>query len=120
TMVWANPLPGSTWTPLGHAAPGGIGTMELLTDGTVMALSGGNYYKLTPDSTGSYVNGTWWQLGSPSPQRLYDDTNVLPDGRVFVLGGEYSGPNNTANWVSSGEIYNSVTNSWSSIPNFPF
>ncbi len=65
TMSWANPLPAGTWTPLGHAAPNGIGTMELLTDGTVMALSGGNYYKLTPDATGSYVNGTWSQLASP-------------------------------------------------------
>ena len=85
TMVWANTLPAGTWTPLAHAAPSGIGTMELLTDGTVMGLSGDNYYKLTPDSTGSYVNGTWSQLASPSLQRSDDATNVLPDGRVFVL-----------------------------------
>jgi uncharacterized repeat protein (TIGR01451 family) len=119
TMTWANPLPAGTWTPLGHTAPGGIGTMELLTDGTVLALSGDNYYKLTPDSTGSYVNGTWSQLASPNLQRLYDATNVLTDGRVFVLGGEYTGPNNTGSWANSGEIYNPVTNSWSNIPNFP-
>ncbi|HEV2969671.1 MAG TPA: hypothetical protein VGY55_06750, partial [Pirellulales bacterium] len=119
TMGWANPLPAGTWTPLGHAAPSGIGTMELLTDGTVMALSGGNYYKLTPDATGSYVNGTWSQLASPSVQRLYDATNVLQDGRVLVLGGEYSGPSNTLDTTNTGEIYNPVTNIWANIPSFP-
>ena len=108
-----------TWTALANAAPGGIGTMELLTDGTVMALSGGNYYKLTPNAAGSYVNGTWSQLANPNVQRLFDATNVLQDGRVFVLGGEYTGPNNTADTTNSGEIYNPVTNVWSSIPNFP-
>ncbi len=108
-----------TWTALAHAAPGGLGTMELLTDGTVMAVSGGNYYKLTPDATGSYVNGSWSQLASPSVQRLYDATNVLQDGRVFVLGGEYSGPSNAATWTNTGEIYNPATNVWANMPSFP-
>ena len=44
---------------------------------------------------------------------------MLKDGRVFVVGGEYSGPNLTPNDTNTGEIYNPVTNSWSSIPNFP-
>ncbi len=93
--------------------------MELLSDGTVIGTSGKNWYKLTPDGNGSYVNGTWSTMASMSTERLYDATNVLPDGRVFVVGGEYSGPNLTANWTNTGEIYNPVTNSWSSIPNFP-
>ena len=108
-----------TWTALAHAAPAGIGTMELLSDGTVIGTQGKNWYKLTPDSTGSYVNGTWSTMASMSLERLYDATNVLPDGRVFVLGGEYSGPSLAANWTNTGEIYNPVTNTWSSIPNFP-
>ena len=93
--------------------------MELLSDGTVIGTQGKNWYKLTPDSTGSYVNGTWSTLASMSLERLYDATNVLKDGRVFVVGGEYSGPNLTANWTNTGEIYNPVTNTWTSIPNFP-
>ncbi len=108
-----------TWTALANAAPGGVLTMELLTDGTVMASSGGNYYKLTPDATGSYVNGTWSQIASPILQSLYDATNVLQDGRVFVLGGEYTGPNNTETETPTGEIYNPVTNVWMRIPNYP-
>ncbi len=124
TMVWANALSAGTWTPLGHTAPSGIGTMELLSDGTVMASAAAGFtsnvwYKLTPDASGSYVNGAWSQLTSMSLQRLYTATNVLPDGRVFVLGGEYSGPNTTVTLANSGEIYNPVTNSWSSIPDFP-
>ena len=108
-----------TWTALAHAAPAGIGTMELLSDGTVIGTQGKNWYKLTPDSTGSYVNGTWSTMASMSLERLYDATNVLQDGRVLVVGGEYSGPNLTANTTNTGEIYNPVTNIWSSIPNFP-
>jgi uncharacterized repeat protein (TIGR01451 family) len=111
-----------TWTALANGAPNSIGTMELLTNGTVMAQGAGvsnNWYSLTPDSTGSYVNGTWSSLANMSLQRLYTATNVLKDGRVFELGGEYSGPNGTNNWINSGEIYNPVSNSWSSIPNFP-
>jgi uncharacterized repeat protein (TIGR01451 family) len=108
-----------TWTALAHAAPNGIGTMELLSDGTVIGTQGKNWYKLAPDSSGSYVNGTWSTMASMSLERLYDATNVLKDGRVLVVGGEYSGPNLTSNDTNTGEIYNPVTNSWSSIPNFP-
>ena len=58
-----------TWTALAHAAPAGIGTMELLSDGTVIGTSGKNWYKLTPDSSGSYVNGTWSTMASMSLER---------------------------------------------------
>ena len=124
TMVWANALPAGTWTPLGHAAPVNIGTMTLLSDGTVMASAAAGstsnvWYKLTPDASGSYVNGTWSQLASSNVQRLYTATEVLPDGRVFVLGGEYSGPSNHGNNIDSGEIYNPVTNIWTNITPFP-
>jgi hypothetical protein len=53
--------------------------MMLLSDGTVMA-EGGNvdntWYKLTPDSTGSYVNGTWSQLASMHVARLTRDAKA--------------------------------------------
>ena len=117
---------GGTWTPLANLAPDakGIQAMILLSDGTVMAQGGSdtaskNWYRLTPDATGSYVNGTWSSLASMSLERLFFASNVLPDGRVFVLGGEYSGPTTKQNWINSGEIYDPVTNVWSSILNFP-
>jgi len=39
----------------------------LLTDGTVIVSDCGwfgNWYKLTPDITGSYANGTWTQIAT--------------------------------------------------------
>jgi uncharacterized repeat protein (TIGR01451 family) len=104
-----------------NAAPNSIGTMELLSDGSVMAQAGGTntWYKLTPDAGGSYVNGAWSQIANMNLGRLYYATNVLQDGRVFVLGGEYSGPNLTANWTNAAEIYDPVTNAWTVIPSYP-
>lgn len=98
------------------------GTMMLLTDGTVMVESGYDnqtWTKLTPDSTGSYVNGTWTTLAKMSTPRLYFGSNILPDGRLFVLGGEYSGPGLNQNFNNTGEIYDPVTNKWKAIAKFP-
>jgi streptogramin lyase len=103
--------------------------MLLLPDGTVMMHDNDNgfgspmnrdrWYRLTPDASGSYVNGTWSQLASMSTQRLAFASDVLPDGRVFVLGGEYSGPSGAKTETNTGEIYNPVTNTWSAVANFP-
>jgi hypothetical protein len=47
---------------------------------------------LSPDKSGSYVNGTWKQVGSLqsgySPSAL--SSQVLADGRVLIEGGEYN------------------------------
>jgi hypothetical protein len=117
----------ATWTPLSNLIPNSLGgtLMMLLSDGTVMVQGGGNeavtktWYRLTPNSAGSYIDGTWTTLASMSLERLYFGSNILRDGRVFVLGGEYSGPNGAGNWTNTGEIFNPVANSWTSIPNFP-
>ena len=45
-------------------------------------------------------------------------TNVLPDGRVFTVGGEYDINQNFAE-LNTGEIYNPVANTWTNIANFP-
>lgn len=111
----------STWTPLTNLAPSTIQLMMQLTDGSVLVQSynGQTWMKLTPDARGSYINGTWSLLApSPTP-RLYFASQVLPDGRVFVVGGEYSGPGLLANWSNTGEIYDPVANTWSSITPYP-
>jgi hypothetical protein len=112
-----------TWTRVTRTNPQfANGIMMLLTDGTVMVESGNDnqtWTKLAPDSTGSYVNGTWTTLARMSTPRLYFGSNVLPDGRVFVLGGEYSGPFLNQNFSNTGEIYNPVTNKWTAIAKFP-
>jgi hypothetical protein len=110
-LEWRWVPTGGTWTAL--ASSGGGGTMMLLSDGTAMVQGLGitnAWSRLTPDSTGSYVNGTFSNLASMNTSRLYFASNVLTDGRVFVYGGEYS--NGSQNWVNSGEIYNPLNNTW--------
>lgn len=103
---------GGTWTPLANYAPGGIGTMLLLSDGTVMAQngSGSAWCRLTPDIHGSYVNGTWSALASMNYERLYYSSDVLRDGRVFVAGSEYYTGTNSA------EVYDPVGDAWTLAP----
>src|SRR5439155_15925958 len=65
----------------------GPGNPILLTDGTVMLQDDGcqDWWRLTPDAFGSYVNGTWTQLASlpDGYSPLYHATAVLSDGRVI-------------------------------------
>src|SRR5579863_1358726 len=94
----------SPWQPLNHQPPftsnscnggfPGAANPLLLTDGTVIVQDAGcqDWWRLTPDSTGSYANGTWTQIAS-LPKKyspLYHSSAVLPDGRVIVMGGEYN------------------------------
>ena len=110
----------SNWTALANSAPTEIQTMELLTNGTVMAATYSDaWYLLTPDSTGSYVNGTWSPLANEPTDRLYYGSNVMQNGNFFVVGGEYVNGSTTATHSNTGDIYNSATNSWSSITPFP-
>ena len=96
-----------TWLALTNPAPGGVNLMLLLSDGTVMtAGSGTSWYRLTPDVHGSYVNGTWTTLAPMNDSRRYFSSQVLPDGRVFVAGGEYGSGANKA------EIYQPTNNTW--------
>ncbi len=127
-LLEARDLLSATWTPLTNQFPdpGGTGTMMLLSDGTVMVQDNGfdptkynQWFRLTPDAGGNYANGTWSQLASMSTQRLYFASNVLPSGKVFVLGGEFSDPNLDGNITNTGEIYDPVANTWSSIAPYP-
>src|SRR5207248_4503239 len=86
----------SPWTPLSNQPlflVDGAANPILLTDGTVLVQDAGfpDWWKLTPDSSGSYVNGTWTQVASlpASYSPLYHSSAVLPDGRLIIEGGEY-------------------------------
>ena len=106
-----------TWTPLAQQPPFGAGNPLLLTDGTVIAhdTCSPNWWRLTPDSSGSYVNGSWSPIASmPSNYGpLYFASAVLPDGRVIVEGGEYNFC--SAVWTTLGALYDPVGNSWSAV-----
>jgi hypothetical protein len=114
----------SQWQRLMNSPRVNVGAMALLTDGTVIAheeddvignLATRNWYKLTPDLNGSYVNGTWTQI-APLPSGygpLYFGSAVLRDGRYLVEGGEDNqyGRGET----NLGAIYDSVADSWTSV-----
>jgi len=100
-------------------------TALLLTDGRVMVHQYGdpqhngqgmnNWWALTPDANGSYLNGTWSQLASMSSSYgpLYFASAVLPDGRVIVEGGEYNFLIGVE--TNQGSIYDPVANTWTSV-----
>ena len=117
------------WQPLTNQPSFSPGAVLLLTDGTVLAHSEPNclnctstdynsWFKFTPDSIGSYVNGTWTQVAAPTGYApLYFGSVVLPDGRVVIEGGEYDCSSGTCNaaWTNQGAIYDPVKNVWTSV-----
>ncbi len=96
----------------------------LLTDGTVIASDCGTlgkWNKLSPDITGSYVNGTWSEIATMPVLSnfnniqyapLYFASAVLPDGRVIVMGGEFNPP---FYGFPVGAIYDPVANTWTPV-----
>jgi hypothetical protein len=122
TLALAGGAQAATWTKLAKQAPGtwGTSTMFLLTDGTVMVKTGdGDWSRLSPDAKGNYANGSWSKIASMSEGRQWFASHVLPNGNVWILGGEYSGPNMDANWTNTGEVYDTLQDSWSPIANHP-
>jgi hypothetical protein len=93
---------------------GGIGF--LLTDGTVIfqGNSWSDWWKLTPDKMGSYINGTWTQIASfPAGYVPYAFSSaVLADGRVVAMGGEYD-PNFSL--TNMGAIYDPAADTWTAL-----
>ncbi len=85
-----------SWRPLTNQPSFTAGAALLLTDGTVMVHHEdpndgfSDWWKLSPDINGNYVDGSWSQLASlPSNYGpLFFASAVLPDGRVIVEGGE--------------------------------
>ena len=104
-----------TWAKVATPAPhNNMGIMLLMTDGTVLIHNssgtgdGTGWDKLTPDAYGSYVNGTWSSVASMHYDRLFFATQVLPNGNVFVAGGE----NGSGVGDTTAEIYDPVANTW--------
>ncbi len=110
-----------SWQPLTHQPTFPAGTALLLTDGTVMVHQEDpndgyiEWYKLTPDINGSYVNGTWTQMASLASNYgpLYFASVVLSDGRIIIEGGEQNFSQYV--WTNQGAIYDPVANTWTPV-----
>jgi hypothetical protein len=115
------PFTAGTWTAVTNPAPSNVAHMLLLTDGSVLVNSffftthADPWYRLIPDSTGSYINGTWVNAGTlPAGYNpLYFASQVLPNGQVVIMGGEYN--NGGDAFTTLGATYNPKTNKWSSM-----
>jgi hypothetical protein len=104
-----------TWAALANQPSFNASTMLLLTNGEVMCQDAGtsHWWKLQPDATGSYVNGTWSSLADGPNAPLYYASAVLADGRVFVAGGEYN--NGATSELLAAEIYDPETDVWTTL-----
>jgi hypothetical protein len=118
-----HPAISQAWIPLVNQPNPNLALSNplLLTDGTVIAhqACGPQWWRLTPDQYGSYINGTWKRIASlPAGYGpLYFGSAVLPDGRVIMMGGEDNGtPDNCQSvWTNLGAIYDPTTNKWTSV-----
>jgi len=116
-VLWGLLVPclAGTWTQLTQGAPGAVNLMLLLPNGTVMASQnddytyGNNWYLLTPDGQGHYTDGQWTTLNPMNDTRLFFSSQVLPNGQVFVAGGEYGSGQSTA------ELFDIASGHWNDI-----
>jgi hypothetical protein len=106
------------------------GTMLLLTNGSVMVIQNGSagpcgpsWQILKPAPNGDYGAGTWTSTAPMATPRLYFGSTVMLDGKVWVLGGEYSSgtcdDTGDLGIIPKGEIYDPVANTWTAITNYP-
>lgn len=115
----ASPAKTGKWTAVAGFPGSTPGTSLLMTDGTVLVHDEctSDWYRLTADPTGSYVNGTWTKAASmPSGYApLYFASSVLPDGRLLVNGGEYNGSGCPSSPTKLGALFDPAANSWTSV-----
>jgi hypothetical protein len=99
-----------TWTRLVNQPGVNLGVMLQLRDGRILVHEEQNgnsntWHILTPDATGSYVNGTWSSGGNlpPGYSPWFFGSQVLMDGKTVVIeGGEYNGGRSV--WTTKGAI----------------
>jgi len=108
-----------TWTalnnqPAKHKPSFNASTMLLLTDGTVMCQDDAQaqWYKFTPDIFGNYIFGTWSTIQAMNHSRKFFASQVLTDGRVLVVGGEYSSAGND---TDTAELYDPEADQWTTV-----
>ena len=125
----------SPWAFFENLPPGFLpDTMLLLTDGSVLVhhAFGKEWYRLTPDDQGQYDTKDPSRWSGPFPMknsRQFFASGILPDGGVFVIGGEDSDDfvsirpdgfvGTDGGFTPLGELFNPGDNSWSELKKPP-
>ena len=111
-----------TVTPVTNVPADGVIYGFLLTDGSLLFQGGllQDFYRFKPDSKGSYVKGTLYPAAALPPNYIPYATSggVLPDGRVVLIGGEYSLLSNntlTFSFTNQMAIYDPNADTWTMI-----
>lgn len=116
-LITLTHAPAQTIQPLVNQPPDGAGIGFLLTDGTVMYQGNllSDWYKLTPDASGSYLKGKWTRLANLPSGYVPDAfaSAVLADGRLVIVGGEYNNGNFAL--TNLGAIYDPKANTWTKL-----
>jgi len=108
--AWVGTASAQSWAPLTNQPGANLGVILQLRDGRILVheeQSGNsrNWYILTPDAAGSYLNGTW-SSGGQLPSNYapwFFGSQVLLNGKSIVIeGGEYN--NGQAVWTTLGAI----------------
>lgn len=83
--------------------------MSLLGDGRVIITGGSNAEKTSiyVPATNQFVSGADMKI-----KRGYQSSTILSDGRIFTIGGSWSGPLGG----KVGEVYNPAKNEWTILP----
>ena len=109
-------------TPVTNVPFDGVIYGFLLTDGSLLFQGGllQDFYRFRPDSKGSYVNGALYPAAALPPNYIPYATSggVLPDGRVVLIGGEYSLLSNntlTFSFTNQMAIYDPNADTWTMI-----
>lgn len=112
--------PAGQWQPLSATPlPFYPQAAMVLTDGSVMLqeVTSDVWWRLRPDSNGSYTNGTFEQT-PPMPNGYaptYECRAIFPDGRMLVIGGEYQADLPNPVESNQGAIYDPVSNTWQAV-----
>ncbi len=114
-----------SWVNLTHQPGVNLGAIVQLRDGRILVHEEqqGNsraWHLLTPDATGSYVNGTWTTI--PNMPSTYSPwffgSQVLLDGHTLVVeGGEYNF--GSAVWTTLGAVLTYSGNTFTWVSNSP-
>jgi len=99
-----------SWTNVTNPAPQAVGPLLQLRDGRILAHSDQNgnanvWYILSPDSKGSYANGTWagpYAMTSNYSPFFFSSAVFLDGKTVIVEGGEYNF--GSAVWTNLGNL----------------